>query len=297
MGKISHNLKLEIIRLQEQGLKTFSIVKHLNSQGHRICRQQVNYWCKQYISGYFVPGVINSKKVIFKKVCVRDAEIVEKTLRENPQQSATNVHKTLKSDGYELSLSTTKRIISAVGYTSASPRYGQLVRDTNKEKRIHFCQTLVNSNDTLCDIIFTDECSVQLHQNKQVMYRCKDTPRETIPKPKHPLKVHVWGGISRRGKSKLVIFEGIMEKTFFTEMILRDAALPFIGSVFPSGHRLQMDNDPKHKSKMARDFMRENGINHWDVWPSGNWGKLLYLFLSNVYQSTAFKISSIKYRS
>ena len=270
MVKISHELKLEIIRLQEQGLKTSSIVKHLNSKGHSICRQQVDYWCKQYICGYFEPGVIKPKKGIFKKVSVRDAEIVEKVLSENPQQSATDVHKILKSDGYTLSLSTTKRVISAVGYTSASPRYGQLVRDTNKEKRIRFCQTLITSNDTLSDIIFTDECSVQLHQNKQVMYRCKDSPRETIPKPKHPLKVHVWGGISRRGKSKLVIFEGIMEKTFFTEMILRDAALPFIRSMFPNSHRLQMDNDPKHKSKLARDFMRENGINHWDVWPSGN---------------------------
>ncbi|VDI14864.1 Hypothetical predicted protein [Mytilus galloprovincialis] len=29
-----------------------------------------------------------------------------------------------------------------------------------------------------------------------------------------------------------------------------------------------MDNDPKHRSKVSKDFMTANGINWWDVWPS-----------------------------
>ncbi|CAC5420505.1 unnamed protein product [Mytilus coruscus] len=33
-------------------------------------------------------------------------------------------------------------------------------------------------------------------------------------------------------------------------------------------HRFQMDNDPKHRSKVSKDFMTANGINWWDVWPS-----------------------------
>ena len=40
---------------------------------------------------------------------------------------------------------------------------------------------------------------------------------------------------------------------------------------FPNGQRLQQDNDPKHRSIMAQEIMAENGINHWDVWPSGKY--------------------------
>jgi hypothetical protein len=72
-----------------------------------------------------------------------------------------------------------------------------MIRDINKEKRVTFCKQLVADSENFADIIFTDECTVQLHDNKIVIYRLKD--EVALPKPKHPLKLHVWGGISRRG--------------------------------------------------------------------------------------------------
>lgn len=73
----------------------------------------------------------------------------------------------LKDDGASLSLSTTKWAIAASGFThSKRPRYGQMVRDANKAKRVSFCERLIRDNDTFDDVIFSDECSVQLHQNK-----------------------------------------------------------------------------------------------------------------------------------
>ena len=59
-----------------------------------------------------------------------------------------------------------------------------------------------------------------------------------------------------------------MEKEFFTKSILRDNLLPFIKERFPDSHRFQQDNDPKHRSNMTKQFMEENGINWWTVWPS-----------------------------
>jgi len=39
------------------------------------------------------------------------------------------------------------------------------------------------------------------------------------PKPKHPLKVHVWGGISKHGPTELVIFEGIMDVVVYCQIL------------------------------------------------------------------------------
>jgi len=55
-------------------------------------------------------------------------------------------------------------------------------------------------------------------------------------RPKHPVKVHVWAGISLKGPTKIVIFEGTMDAPLFVE-ILKTGLLPFLADKFPMGHR------------------------------------------------------------
>ena len=59
----------------------------------------------------------------------------------------------------------------------------------------------------------------------------------------------------------MCIFEGIMKKELFVS-ILDGTLLPFIENVYPEGHKFMMDNDPKHTSGYAADWMRENGVNN-----------------------------------
>ena len=58
-----------------------------------------------------------------------------------------------------------------------------------------------------------------------------------LHRPKHPLKVHVWAGISLKGPTKIVIFEGMMDAALYVE-ILETGLLPFLEEKLPLGHRL-----------------------------------------------------------
>ena len=49
------------------------------------------------------------------------------------------------------------------------------------------------------NVIFTDECSVQLDNHSRLCFRKRGHVRKFKPRPKHPIKVHVWAGISRCG--------------------------------------------------------------------------------------------------
>ena len=91
----------------------------------------------------------------------------------------------------------------------------------------------------------------------------------TTPKFKHPLKVHVWGGISRKGRTKILIFNNIMDAEFYTNEILRNTLLPSINELYPQPetHRFWQDNDPKHTSKRAKAFMEESNINWFKTPP------------------------------
>ena len=83
---------------------------------------------------------------------------------------------------------------------------------------------------------------------------------------KHPIKLHVWAGISKRGPTGICIFEGIMDASLYTE-ILRKTLLPFISEVYPTNHRFMADNNPKHSSKQAKDFLMANNVNWWRTPP------------------------------
>lgn len=115
------------------------------------------------------------------------------------------------------------------------------------------------------NVIWTDESSIQLESHRRHSYR-KGEPAVLKPRPKTPVKVHVWAGISKKGPTPIIIFEGIMDADLYIE-ILQQGLLGFIHNTFPDSHRLMQDNDPKHTSKKAGKFFEDEGINWWKTPP------------------------------
>ena len=76
------------------------------------------------------------------------------------------------------------------------------------------------------DVIWTDEASIQLDSHKRYCCRKEGERPRPKPRPKHPTKVHVWAGISKKGATGICIFEGKMNAPLFCQ-ILRQTLLPF----------------------------------------------------------------------
>lgn len=122
---------------------------------------------------------------------------------------------------------------------------------------------------------------MQLEQHAKLCFRRKKQPRRLKKRPKHPPKLHIWGAISSRGASQVVLFTGIMDAKRYAQILGR-SLIPFIGSCFPEDHRFQQDNDPKHCSKHVEKYFQDNGINWWRTPPESSdlnpielvWGSL-----------------------
>lgn len=267
--KLTRQNNLEIISLYRQGWPIHAIQKRLAEQNVDVTWATVQNVVKRYQVGKIgYESTREEKMPTFQYITDHDVNFVKNALKEDPTRTSTDIKHLLADKGTDTSKSTVRKIIDTAGYTASAPRYGQMVRTVNKEKRVEFCKTLIARNENFDDVIFTDECSVQLHNNKVIIYREKYSAPPVLPKPKHPTKVHVWAGISRRGTTKILIFENIMTAAFYCETILTVGLIPFINKVYPDSHRLQQDNDPKHTANATKKFMTDNNINWWNVWPS-----------------------------
>lgn len=140
------------------------------------------------------------------------------------------------------------------------------VLQLNKRKRLFWCQEQLRLKETFDDVIFTDESTIQLDNHGRICLRKKLQPRALKPRAKHPAKIHVWGGISKKGATRIVMFTGTMN-AIRLKRILEAGLIPFINELFPTGHRLYQDNDPKHSSEYISDFFEEQGINWWSTPP------------------------------
>ena len=64
-------------------------------------------------------------------------------------------HSTLKKAKYEL------------GWVISNPKYCQLIRKANKEKRLAWCEDMIADKEQFQDVIFTVESSVMLETHRK----------------------------------------------------------------------------------------------------------------------------------
>ena len=132
-------------------------------------------------------------------------------MRFNDETTATQLQATLAEHGVYVLLATIVCNRVELGWVYRGSAYCQLIRDSNK-KRLEFA--LTHQNDSFDNVIWSDETTVQLETHRRHCYRKTGEKPRPKPRPKHPVKVHVWGGISKTGAMEVSIFEGTMDVTF-----------------------------------------------------------------------------------
>lgn len=76
-------------------------------------------------------------------------------------------------------------------------------------------------------------------------------PRVLKPKPKHPLKLHIWGGISMKGATPLVLFRENLTAICLGK-IFETGLIPFVRSKFPKSHSFKWITIPNIQATMSK---------------------------------------------
>jgi hypothetical protein len=99
---------------------------------------------------------------------------------------------------------------------------------------------------------------IQLENHRSYSYRKVGAPPKPKPRAKHPYKVMVWAGISKKGATSICIINGSVDAVGYQE-ILSTHLVPFLNTVMPRG-QFQQDNAPAHTAKSMKTFLLENHV-------------------------------------
>lgn len=250
-------------RLKFEGKSYSAVAKAINLDrpGDRHCSSRGVRFCLKRASA-------SARKRIYKrKLGSVELAFIDAEVSANREVSGRELQKRLHEKLHvDVSISVINRERRRMGWVQTGTRYCQMIRTENKEKRLFFCTDILVRKEEFNDCIFTDESTVRCERFLAKQFRRLGEPSVPKPKPKHPLSVHVWAGISKNGTTDIAIFTGIMDSSGY-QTIMREYLVPFIKRAYPRGHRLVMDNDPKHRSKSTSEWMETNGINHWPTPP------------------------------
>ena len=146
---------------------------------------------------------------------------------------------------------TVQKYLNILGWRRVRTKYCQLVSPKNRIERFFFAKVSLEFEDKFLDSIFIDESTVQMNKNASTIWYkviSGETRLGLIGKYKHAASVHILGGISRKGPTSLVIFQGRFKE---------------VRSNYPEHHRLHIDNASAHTAIKTRIFINENSINHF----------------------------------
>ena len=160
----------------------YTIAKLLREEGLQTSRTGVAKFLRKYKQTGSIGRRPGSGRP--SKISSQVLQIVEAQMQLDDETTAVQLEKILADQGHKLSLKSILRSRSKLGWTFRGSAYCQLIREQNKAKRLEWAienkDAALNSEFT--DVVWTDECSVQLESHRR--FCCRKRGMQAKPKPR-----------------------------------------------------------------------------------------------------------------
>lgn len=127
------------------------------------------------------------------------------------------------------------------------------------KNRIGWCNKY--SNFDWDNVKFSDEASFWLEFTGRRWVSIDENDYDF--KVKYPVKIHVWGVISKKFERRIFVFTENLNAIGYLNILKNNLGVDDNDFIF------QDDNDPKHRSKLIKKWKADNNITSLD-WPSNS---------------------------
>lgn len=258
--QLKDDIKNIILFLLEDGMKPSQIAKKFKiscSTVTRLLEKYKNYKTLDHLKGNGRP----------KKMSSNIKNILEKENKINSMTSLRKMSKIIEEQtGVTLCPNTIRSYLNSKNIFAYKPLCKPLLRPSHVEARLACAKEWLFMDELSCKkIIFSDESKFNLFGSDGKPF----TWREPADKLKNSnviktLKygggsIMVWGCFSYHGVGKLVLIDGIMTGERYVDILSRSLKQSAI-QMGLNDFFFQQDNDPKHTSRIAKDYFEHENI-------------------------------------
>ena len=203
----------------------------------------------------------------------KEDRLIVRQVRTDNRQSARQVSEAVAEAGVNVSSKTVLRRLKEDGFVSRLLQAKPPLKPHIMAARFAFARKYRKMPLSFWEkVIFSDESKFELITNRrrERLFRKKGeayAPGNTKARVKHSPYVMVWGCFSYHGVGRLVTIPGRMTSQMYTQILSDNVMASAQEMGIASDFVFQHDNDPKHKARLTREYLRKEG---WEVleWPS-----------------------------
>ena len=227
----------ELISKNIPGLSSSTVYRHYQSLREKgTSNRKIGSGRKSILSP-------DSKKLILKQI------------KNDDTQTPEEISEILKDNNYKGSPKTIRKFLKKEGFISKPPVESYELSED--QKRIRKKWWIDHKDYDWDKVIFTDETAFKTGKKKTKRWLKKDEKNITSLR-KYSKKVNCWGAICKGGKCSLKLFTQNMDAEFYVKILTEK--FNEMRSIDGKNWELQFDNDPKHKSKLAQEYLKKHKI-------------------------------------
>ena len=191
MGRhLSDVVKQKVVDLYLKDFKIFEIQILIEEDGYEITRRGISGIIGKWKIHHTLGNLPSKHLRTPKDVTLEILDFIDSSMETNDELTAKKLQESIENQfAVVFSATKVKRLRRSLGWLSSGTKYCQLVKEVNRIKRLQFSEKCLELEDNFDDVLWSDECCVQLDWNGRISFHRWWEPAKLKGKPKHPYKV------------------------------------------------------------------------------------------------------------
>jgi len=197
----------------------------------------------------------------------RTDSLIKQLVTKSRKTTAKEIKQDLALSNINISETTIRCRLKENGFFGGIARKRPAISPSNAAKRLAFAKKYLKMPPIFWrKIIWSDESKFEFVNSKRRVKVWKIrgeglNSENVVPTTKHSKSVMVWGCVSSSGVGKLVEITSKMDAKTYVNILENNLMASANQMKIQDNFVFQLDNDPKHTSKLAKKWFAENQIN------------------------------------